>query len=960
MKGQVSVFSRLGSALWFYLGHWLDRKGLVSLAESSYRNGGGSDGKSAAEASFRLSQLMLAKGCNREAADICEQALRLHPSHAKLWCALGAAHRRLAQMDAARAAYEHAVELDPGYAQAWCNIGEWLLVKGELSAALEKFQQALRLEPRLLEALNNRVAVLYELGRFADAEAAARLAIEIHPDKAALHVNLGNVLLHSAKARPAIKAFRKALECDPICAEAHLNLAMLLGETYRLAEALSFIEHDIAVKGESAQRLASLALAQYSKGDLPAAEATCKKTLVMQANNVSALITLASCNSARGDHHESIRLYQQAMAENPEMPAIYSNIAFNSTYVPDISPAEVFDYHREWAARFEKTVDKPAYSFEQGRQAGRPLRIGYVSGDFGTHPVGFLLRDVMRHHNRMEFSIHCYSMMRSSDDITVAIREHADSWVDALLMSDDELAERIHEDRIDILVDLSGHTAYNRLPVFVRKPAPVQATWIGYFHSTGLESIDYFITDPYTTPADSGQLFSETPVWLPHSRFCYSPPDYAPPVASSPVLERGNITFGCFNRAEKLVEPVIAAWALIIRTVPGSRLLLKASAFENPQVCDELRSRFIAHGLESERLELRGRSSHRDMLEQYGEVDIALDPFPFNGGMTTLEALWMGVPVVTLAGSGVVSRQTTSALANIGVTELIFDDLDGYIKGAAALASDVERLSRLRQEMRARMANSPLCQADQFTHDLEALYRRMWQAWCRGEKLGTEIVPGSPVARKTVLHVGCGGSDIRSLPQMFQRRWQEIRLDIDPQAKPDVVASMLDMAPIESASVDALYSSHNIEHLHPHEVEVALKEFKRVLKPNGVLVLTCPDLQSVCALVAADKLEDVAYESPSGPIAPIDILYGYRKAMAKGNLYMAHKTGFTARSLKRALVESGFETTIVEQDGHYNLWALAYPQAVEAKRVEEDRKLCFSKWLAEPVAQAFGKLQAVA
>lgn len=690
---------------------------------------------------------MLADGRNREAVSVCEQALALDPQHAKLWCALGAAQRRLAQMDAARTAYERAVELDSGYAQAWCNLGEWWLVKGEWQAALSKFEQALRFEPRLLEALNNRVVVLYELGRFGDAEKAAKEAIEIHPGRSALHVNLGNVLLHSGKARPAVKAFRKALECDPTCSEAHLNLATLLGETRRLAEVLDFIEHDIAVKGESAQRLASLALAQQAKGDLPAAEATCKKVLQIQPNNVSALITLAGCHSARADHHTAIALHERALAENPDMPAIYSNIAFDATYLPDISAEEVFTYHRGWADRFEKNGKKNLFAFEQSRQADRPLRIGYVSGDFGTHPVGFLLRDVIRNHDRQQFSIHCYSMMRGSDSITAEIRAHADTWVDALLMSDDELAEQVHQDRIDILVDLSGHTAYNRLPIFVRKPAPVQATWIGYFHSTGLNSIDYFITDPYTTPPGGGQLFSETPLCLPHSRFCYSPPEYTPEVAPVPAIARGGITFGSFNRVDKLVEPVIAAWVKILNAVPGSRLLLKAAAFENTQVSDELRRRFLAQGLERDRLELRGRSSHPAMLAEYGEIDIALDPFPFNGGMTTLEALWMGVPVVTLEGSSVVARQSTSALVNIGLDELVFNDLDAYIKGATALASDLKRLATLRQEMRSRMANSPLCQAKQFTQDLEALYRRMWQAWCRGEKLGAETVPKSLTAK---------------------------------------------------------------------------------------------------------------------------------------------------------------------------------------------------------------------
>lgn len=737
---QGSLLGRLGAVLWLRGGGWLERKGLATLAETCYRHVLDGGGAGAAEASLRLAQRLLEQKKLVEAAQVCEQGLAADGRNARLWCALGASRRRLARMEEAREAYERAIALDPAYAQAWCNLGEWLLVKGELEAALTRFNEALRLEPALREALNNRAAVLYELGRFEESEAAARRAIELHPGEAALHVNLGNVLLHSGKARPAVKAFYKALECDPASPEANMGLATLLGENHRLAETLAFFEHEIAVKGESVQRLASLALAQQAKRDWPAAEATCRKMLEMQPTNVSALVTLAGCLSTRADHAGAIELERKALAVAPDMPGIGSNIAFEATYLPDISPDEVFAFHREWAGKFESADGQASFVYDQDKHPERPLRIGYVSGDFGTHPVGFLLRDVARHHDRERFRIHCYSMMRGSDDITRAIRDSADAWIDALLMTDDELAQQIHDDRIDILVDLSGHTAYNRLPVFVRRPAPVQVTWIGYFHSTGLESIDYFITDPHTSPVGCGQLYSEIPVYLPCSRFCYSPPAYAPDVASPPLAANGHVTFGSFNRNEKLVDPVIDAWARIVRGTPGSRLVIKAGALSNEAICRELAARFAERGVEGDRLDLRGPSSHPEMLAQYGDIDIALDPFPFNGGMTTLEALWMGVPVVTIAGQGVVSRQTVSALANIGLdAELAFPDLESYVAGAIALAGESERLASLRAQLRSRMVASPLCQPERFARDLEALYGEMWRAWCEGKRLPSAI-----------------------------------------------------------------------------------------------------------------------------------------------------------------------------------------------------------------------------
>jgi predicted O-linked N-acetylglucosamine transferase (SPINDLY family) len=732
----------LASVVWRGLGQWFDRKGLTGVAESCYRNAVASGGAAAGDAGFRLVKSLLDREENRQAVAAGEQSVKSAPGNARLWCATGAAYRRMFEMPKALVAYQRAVELDPDYSQALSNLGEWYLASGEPQRALDHIDRALKYEPGLLEALNNRVAVLYELGRFKDAEVAAREGIELHPDVAALHVNLGTVLLHTARARLAVKSFKQALVCDPSCPEANMSLAMLLGEAHRLAETLDFIEHEIEIKGVTAQRLVSLALAQQAKGDIAEAEITCRAVIEMQPGNVTALIALAGCMSYRSDHWSAVRLLEQALEANPQMPAIYSNIAFNVTYLPNISSDEVFRYHREWAQRYENVPDDKRFVHPPGQSESRPLRIGYVSGDFGRHPVGFLIRDVLRFHDRDNFYVHCYSMMRADDEITIAIKERADSWIDALLMSDDELAEQIHQDRIDILIDLSGHTAYNRLPSFTRRPAPVQATWIGYFHSTGMESIDYFITDPYTTPADSGQLFSEIPVYLPHTRFCYSPPDYAPEPKVLDAVSLQPIVFGSFNRIEKLVDPVIEAWARILKAIPESRILIKAGKVDNDSIREGLLCRFADQGIAADRIEMRPPSPHPDMLAQYGDIDIALDTFPFNGGMTTLEALWMGVPVVTMDGDGVVSRQTYSALANIGlVDQLSFSGVDDYVSGAISLATDRSRLVAIRRDIRARMAASPICKPDQFAHDLEVLYRQMWVAYCRGERLPSVLSP---------------------------------------------------------------------------------------------------------------------------------------------------------------------------------------------------------------------------
>jgi len=731
---RIEARGRLAAALWRRLARWAERRGLEGATRAFLRFAGeGGD----AEAIFRLARRLLERDENRQAAAILERFVARNPEAARGWMMLGAARRRLALLEEAMAATRRALALDSGFPEARSNLGELLLVRGRAAEALEEFERALALAPDLVAALNNRVAALYELGRFDEAERAARSAIERHPEVPQLHVNLGNVLLHTAKARPAVKAFRRALELDPGCVEAAFSLAMFYGETPTLGAFREYLENEIALRGETAQRLASLALARHAAGDIAGAQEAAKAVLEKQPANVAALMTLAGCASARGAHLEAVRIHEKTLAHWPELHAAASNICFESTYVAEFSPEEVFERHLDWARRFEAPRLARAYRHRQGSDPEKRLRVGYVSGDFGHHPVGFLLREVIRRHDKERFEIHCFSMMRNeTDSMTQEIRAAADGWHDVLLEPDDKVAELVREQRVDLLVDLAGHTAYHRLCAFALKPAPVQATWIGYFHSTGLSAIDYFITDPYTSPRGSGQLFSETPVWLPHSRFCFSPPDYAPAVAPPPCLANGHVTFGSFNRLEKLVPVVIDTWAEILRRLPGARLFLKGRGLEEGSEREWILREFGRRGISGERLELRERSSHPEMLAEYAEVDLGLDPFPFNGGMTTLEALWMGVPVLTLEGRGVVSRQTYSALANIGLAhELAFRTREAYVEGAIALAQDRERLSALRASIRPRMAASALCRPDEFARDLEALYRGMWRAHCEGRRL---------------------------------------------------------------------------------------------------------------------------------------------------------------------------------------------------------------------------------
>lgn len=716
------------------IARWLGQQGIDRVADTLDQRITGD-----ADALHDLARRALGRGETQNALAYLQDAIAQKPADAALWCSLGAAHRHSGEYEAARTAYEKALTLRPDYLQVLSNLGEWCMTQSRTEEAVTWFDKALVLSPQFFEARLNKTAALYELARYTDALELAEQLVKDAPDRPEAFLNLGNVLIHNGKGKSAIKQYKKALELQPGYAEAHFNLSSLLGSREDLGRAIDYLERRIKDKGDSVQNLCMLASAHNAAGHLSKAEELCNRVLERQPDNISALVTLGSCHSTRGESAEAVKLYERIIALDKNQWGIGSNILFEQNNVSSIGRELAFQWHREWAEALEHPFldqHSPARFTEWDKDPERPLRIGYVSGDFVNHPVGTLLRDVLQRHDKNRFSIHCFSMVARPEDVLPELRTAADVWEEVFLLDDEELETLIREAKIDILVDLSGHTAFHRLPVFARKPAPVQVEWIGYFHSTGMQSIDYFITDPHTTPAGSGQLFSETPVYLPHTRFCYGPAAYAPEVAPPPVLEKGFITFGSFNRLAKVTDEVVAAWCQILHAVPRSRMVFKAAALAEESVIQRFAVRFAQQGISADRLDLRESSPHAEMLMQYGDVDIALDTFPFNGGATTLEALWMGVPVVTIAGDTVVSRQSISALANIGWDqELAFADIAAYIQGAIALAHNPTRIVELREMLRPRMAASPLRQSEQFTRDLETLFRQMWQAWCKGEKL---------------------------------------------------------------------------------------------------------------------------------------------------------------------------------------------------------------------------------
>jgi hypothetical protein len=402
-------------------------------------------------------------------------------------------------------------------------------------------------------------------------------------------------------------------------------------------------------------------------------------------------------------------------------------------------------------------------------------------------------------------------------------------------------------------------------------------------------------------------------------------------------LKTSYITFGSFNNTGKLNAGVLDVWSQVLAAVPLSRLVLKWRSLVDETLCESIRAAFAKRGIDPSRIELRPASFHAYVLLEYADIDIALDPFPFTGGMTSCETLWMGVPVITWPQDRVVSRQTFALLNQIGLPELAAKDAEDYVRIAVELANNPQRLMHLRQTLRQRMQASPLCDVAGFTQNLEETIVNLYGT-IADENPPTSFNTMTNNIPKILLNVGAGHPKSGArIPDAFQSvDWKEVRLDIDPANEPDVIGTMLDMSAVAKGSMDALYSAHNIEHVYSHQVPLVLAEFLRVLKESGVAVITCPDLQTVCALAADNKLTDAAYNSAAGPITPLDILYGHSAALAAGNHFMAHKTGFTEKSLIQALQTAGFQSIASKRRlSGLDLWVVATKQQMDEGALRE-------------------------
>jgi predicted O-linked N-acetylglucosamine transferase (SPINDLY family) len=697
----------------------------------------------------------------------------------------------------------------------------------------------------------------------------------------------------------------------------------------RYSEAEQCLRAGLVLRPDDIGLLTDLGNLLKACGHLDEAREQFRRVVDIKPDVGEAWSNLGTVAHRAGRYADAIEHYRRALTLTPHHAAIWSNLTASMVNSLEHGPVELREMLRGFDQRLVGLLPPPA-SYSNSRDIERKLKVGYVSPDFRKHPVSYFFLPLLEGHRKNgRTEVYCYYSGRVEDEWTERLRSTADHWLNCAGMSDDDLAERIRSDQIDILVDLAGHTENNRLLTFARKPAPVQLTWMGYVTTTGMEAMDWRVTHIDADPQGCEAEYSEKLCRLAGAIWCFRPLPDMPAVAAPAVRRNGHVTFGSFNRYSKISTSVLQAWADILRRVNNARLLICVPA---GKVRDEMLRFFDEKGIAPERIACFEKVSHHEFWALHHEVDIALDSFPFNGGTTTCESLWMGVPVVTVRGghgdfpSRFASRMGYALLNNLGLSELAAETVADYVDLAVKLAHDPDRLQALRAGLRARMEAAPLMDEERFVREIEAAYGAMWKAWC------ADAAEKEEPCEKIFVHVGLG----RRL-KAPDGLWKERRLEAASQAQAGGTSALVDLSAVEDASVDAVLAADYIEHLYPHEVLTALAEFRRVLKPDGFLLLRCPDLQAVCALVLEDKLLEPVAQSSAGPLTPFDMLYGSRQAVAQGNLAMAHRSGFTEKVLTGTLQASGFATVATQRRGHpaYDLWSIATLATSSSARIRQ-------------------------
>ena len=583
-------------------------------------------------------------GAHKDAEALCRRILQRQPREADAWHILGLIARDAGKNDMAIDHIGNAIALNPNAALFRLNFGSVLHKLGRFEEAAQYYLAAIALRPDYALAHHGLAQCLQTQGRLAEAIIEYQRVIALDPNNSTAYHNLGTVLKAQGKLVEAVASFERALTLKPDYILAHYNLGVTLQASGRLDEAIAHYEQAIAIAPAHAESHSNMAVALQAQGRMG----------------------------------EAIAHYELAIKHKPDYHDAHSNMLLALNYAAGYTPQEIYSRHLDWAEQHAKRFYPIAPRYPNIPDPGRRLRVGYVSPDYRRHAVAHFIEPVLTCHNRDRFDVFCYANVAKPDEITNRLQQHTVHWRDIYGKPDEEVEQLIQADGIDILVDLAGHSANARLQLFARKPAPVQVSWLGYLATTGLATMDYRVLDFHTAPPGlCDPYYTENIIRLPDTFVCYRSPSEAPAVGPLPAMKAGFVTFGSFNNFAKVTPEVMHLWARVLRAVPDSRLLLKTDGLNDVSVKQRTMEIFAQQGVNPERLELLGRDASFELhFSRYNQVDIGLDPFPCNGGTTSCDSMWMGAPVISLAGDSFISRMGVSMLTNVGLTGLIADTQD--------------------------------------------------------------------------------------------------------------------------------------------------------------------------------------------------------------------------------------------------------------------------------------------
>ncbi len=684
-----------------------------------------------------LGNVLGAQGKIQEAISQYQQSIKLQPNYAEAHYNLGNALREQKNYEPAKTSYQLAINYQPDLVPAYFNLGITLEALGQLPEAEKAFQQALVKQPNLYQAHVYLAKIAEQRQDLPLVEKHLRIALfaEQSPkgsrksnDEIAHRLLLN--LVAQGKFQEAISLLEAKVAQSPEDAESFYNLGTLSNQLGQYEEAVTYLQKSLDLDPQFTMAYQNLAFAYSQQCQFTEAIRAQQKAIEVNPKMVVAHLNLGYSYYNQGQVDQAIDCFRETLRLDPNFHPGHSGLLHTLNFDPSSTPEAIAQAHRDWGKQYP--MASPVKQYPNSPDPQRQLKIGYVSPDFRQHSVSYFIEPILAHHDPDQFTVFAYANVPKPDGVTERLRAIVPHWRDISKQSDAAVNEQIQRDGIDILIDLAGHTGNNRLPVFAQKPAPIQISYLSYPNTTGLAAMNYRLTDSWADPPGlTDQYYTEELIRLPQCFLCYQPPKDAPPVVELPALTHGGITFGSFKALATLTPEVIAMWSQILLAVSNSRILLKSPFFDDRAICKPYLFQFAQHGINQQRVSLLGgKKNPRESLSFYSNIDISLDTSPYNDIIATCQALWMGVPVISLAGQTHVSRVGSSLLNGVGLPELATKSWSEYIEKAIALASDWEQLAQLRSTLRQTMADSILCDAETFTRNLEATYRALWEQDC--------------------------------------------------------------------------------------------------------------------------------------------------------------------------------------------------------------------------------------